>query len=102
MLAAVRPGEGEAVDLGPSLASTAGSSVSVARRMKTTESMIPRAIERNAGLGTSITAVSAMSTVRPEKSTALPAVSMVSATASTAERRRPKKAPRKRTTMNSA
>ena len=70
---------------GPSLASTAGSSVSVAARMKTTESMIPRAIERNAGRGTSITALSEMSTVRPENSTALPAVSIVSATASSAE-----------------
>ena len=36
---------------GPSLASTAGSSVSVAARMKTTESMIPSAIDRNAGDG---------------------------------------------------
>ena len=42
---------------GPSLASTAGSSVSVAARMKTTESMIPSAIDRNAGDGTSITAL---------------------------------------------
>ena len=47
-----------------------------------TESMIPSAIERNAGLGTSITAVSEISTVTPLKSTALPAVSIVSATAS--------------------
>ena len=39
--------------------------------------MIPSAIERNAGLGTSITAVSEISTVSPEKSTALPAVSIV-------------------------
>ncbi len=48
---------------GPSLASTAGSSVSVAASTKTTESMIPSAIDRNAGLGTSITADSEISTV---------------------------------------
>ena len=42
--------------------------------------MIPAAIDLKAGAGTSITADSAISTVRPEKSTALPAVSMVSAT----------------------
>ena len=84
------------------MASTAGSSVSVAARMNSTESMIPRAIERNAGLGTSITAESAISTVTPEKSTALPAVSMVSATASSGDRLAPKSAPRKRTTMNRA
>ena len=54
--------------------------------MKATEIMIPSAIERNAGLGTSITADSEIRTVIPEKRTALPAVSMVSATASTAGR----------------
>ena len=59
----------------------------MAARMKTTESMIPSAIERNAGEGTSITAESEISTVRPEKSTALPAVSSVSATASTGSSR---------------
>ena len=58
--------------------------------------MIPMLIERKAGLGTSITALSEISTVIPEKRTALPAVSMVSATASAAGRREPKKAPRKR------
>ncbi len=68
--------------LGPSLASTAGSRVSVAASTKRTASMIPRLIERNAGLGTSITALSEISTVSPEKSTALPAVSIVCATAS--------------------
>ncbi len=87
---------------GPSLASTAGSSVSVAARMKVTASMIPTAIERNAGLGTSMTAVSEMSTVSPENSTALPAVSIVSATASSADSREPKNAARKRMTMNNA
>jgi hypothetical protein len=81
---------------GPSFASTAGNRVSDAAITKRTASMIPRLIERNAGLGTSITAVSEISTVRPENSTALPAVSMVTATASSADRRLPKKAPRKR------
>jgi len=57
---------------GPSLASTAGSSVSVATRMKATDSMMPSAIDRNAGDGTSITALSEMSTVTPLKRTALP------------------------------
>ena len=87
---------------GPSLPSTAGSSVSVAARMKMTESMIPSAIDRNAGEGTSITAVSEISTVTPLKSTALPAVSIVSATACSTGSWEPKSAPRKRMTMNSA
>jgi len=43
--------------------------------------MMPPAIERNEGEGTSITADSEISTVAPESSTALPAVSMVSAIA---------------------
>ena len=67
-----------------------------------TATMIPSAIERNAGLGTSITAESEMSTVAPEKSTALPAVSIVSATASRALSFEPKKAPRKRCTTKRA
>jgi hypothetical protein len=70
--------------------------VSVAAITKTTESMIPSATERKAGLGTSITALSEISTVSPENSTAVPAVSIVTATASAAGRRSPKKAPRKR------
>jgi len=70
--------------------------------MKPTASMIPSAIDRNAGLGTSMTAVSEMRTVSPENKTALPAVSIVSATASSAESTLPKNAPRKRMTMNSA
>ena len=45
--------------------------------MKKTEIMIPSAIDRKAGLGTSITAESEIRTVAPEKSTALPAVSIV-------------------------
>ena len=64
-----------------SLASTSGSRVRVAASTKTTASMIPPAIERNDGEGTSITADSEISTVAPESSTALPAVSMVSAIA---------------------
>ncbi len=88
--------------MGPSFASTAGSSVSVAASTKMTASMIPRLMERNAGLGTSITAVSETSTVSPEKRTALPAVSIVTAVASLASSPEPKKAPRKRMTMTSA
>ena len=42
---------------------------------------MPPAIDRNDGEGTSITADSETSTVSPESSTALPAVSMVSAIA---------------------
>ena len=72
------------------MASTAGSSVSVAASTKSTLIMIPRAIERNAGLGTSITAESEISTVTPEKRTALPAVSIVTATASRASSFEPK------------
>ncbi len=64
--------------------------------------MMPRDVERKAGLGTSITAESETSTVSPEKSTALPAVSIVVATASTGLSFWPKWAPRKRTTMKRA
>ena len=64
--------------------------------------MIPSAIERNAGLGTSITAERETSTVRPEKRTALPAVSIAAATASTGGSFEPKRAPRKRWTTKSA
>ena len=70
--------------------------------MKATESMIPSAIERNAGLGTSITAESEMSTVTPEKSTALPAVSIVTATASRVVSAELEMRPRNRATMKSA
>ena len=87
---------------GPSFASATGSSVSVASRTKTTLAMIPSAIERNAGLGTSITAESETSTVSPEKSTALPAVSIVTATASRTSSFEPKNEPRKRWTTKSA
>jgi hypothetical protein len=86
----------------PSRPSTAGSSVSVAASTKTTDSMIPAAIERNAGLFTSITALSETSTVRPLSSTALPAVSIVSSTASTGSRPDPNNAPRNRWTTNRA
>ena len=67
-----------------------------------TESMMPSAIDRNAGEGTSITAVSEMSTVTPLNRTALPAVSIVSATACSTGSWEPNRAPRKRMTMNSA
>ncbi len=63
---------------------------------------MPRLVLRKAGLGTSITAVSEISTVAPLNRTALPAVSMVTAVASRASSFEPKKAPRKRITMNSA
>ena len=63
---------------------------------------MPSAIERNAGLGTSITAESEISTVSPEKRTALPAVSIVTATASRGSSFEPTSAPRKRSTMKSA
>ena len=88
--------------LGPSLASTAGSSVSVAASTKMTATMMPRDVERKAGLGTSITAESETSTVSPEKRTALPAVSIVVATASTGLSPWPKWALRNRMTMNRA
>src|SRR5665213_729372 len=55
--------------LGPSFASTAGSRVRVAASTKTTASMIPRLIDRNAGLGTSITADNEIRTVTPENRT---------------------------------
>ena len=67
-----------------------------------TEIMIPSAIDRNAGEGTSMTAVSEMSTVAPLNSTALPAVSIVSATASAGDSWEPNNAARNRYTMNIA
>ncbi len=59
-------------------------------------------IERNAGLGTNMTADREIRTVRPLKTTALPAVSIVRAVASRALRLEPKYAPRKRITTKSA
>ena len=56
--------------------------------------MIPRLTERKAGLGTNITALSEISIVSPENRTALPAVSMVTATASVGESRLPNSAAR--------
>ena len=85
-----------------SLKSTSGSRVSVAASTKTTESMMPPAIDRNDGDGTSITADSEISTVAPESSTALPAVSIVSAIACRGESWSPIRAARKRTTRNRA
>ncbi len=91
---------------GPMRPRMAGSSVSVAARMKMTLSMIPRAIERNAGLLTSMTALSEISTVRPLNITALPAVSIVVPTASRTRSGSsgsdPCRAARKRMTTNSA
>ncbi len=74
----------------------------------TTESMIPSAMLRNAGLGTSSTVDSDTRTVRPLNATALPAVAIVSATAAVeacrafSAGRRLSSAARNRTTMNSA
>ena len=95
-------GNGSLSSLGPSFASTAGSRVSVAASTKTTASMIPKLVERNAGLGTSITALSETSTVAPLKRTALPAVSIVTAAASVADSCEPENAARKRWTTKSA
>ena len=69
--------------------------------MKTTEIMMPSAIERKAGDGTSSTADSEISTVIPENRTALPAVSIVTA-AACAELSPLALAARKRTTRNRA
>ena len=77
-----------------SLTSTSGSRVSVAASTKTTDSMMPPAIDRKDGEGTSMTADSEMSTVRPESSTALPAVSIVSAMARGADSLAPMRAAR--------
>ena len=93
---------GERVDPRPELRQYRGQRVSVAASTKATLSMIPSAIDRKAGLGTSITAESEIRTVAPEKSTALPAVSIVTATASRVGSFEPKKAPRKRWTTKSA
>ncbi len=59
-----------------------------------TASMMPPAIERKAGDGTSMTADKEMRTVAPDSRTALPAVSIVSATESRALRPRPMRAER--------
>ena len=68
----------------------------MAASTKTTDSMMPMLIDRNAGLGTSITALKETSTVMPEKSTALPALSIVTATASTSDSFESEAAARKR------
>ena len=85
----------------PRRASSAGSSVSEAASTKPTASRIPNALVRNGWLGTTMTAASEASTAMPLTSTALPALSIVSATASTG-RRPPRSAARKRTTTKSA
>ena len=76
--------------------------MSVAASTKTSASMMPNAVDRNAGEGTSITADSEISTVSPENITALPAVSIVSATARPGSSGRRLRAARKRTTMKRA
>lgn len=73
----------------------------MAARTKTTASMMPSAMDLKAGAGTSITAERLTRTVRPDRATALPAVSMVSATALTGLPCRASAA-RKRTTRKSA
>ena len=86
---------------GPSRASTAGSSVSEAASTNPTASRIPSALVRNGWLGTTITADTEARTARPLTSTALPALSIVSPTASSG-RSPARSAARKRTTTKSA
>ena len=88
---------------GPSFASTAGSRVSVAASTKATLSMIPSAIERKAGLGTSITAESEIKHGQAGEEDGL--AGGVHRHGDRVARRRasePKRAPRKRWTMKSA
>ena len=68
---------------------TAGNKVRVAANTATTDSMIPKAMLRKAGLGTSKMAAKEASTVRALKATAFPAVSIVSATEATMASRSP-------------
>jgi hypothetical protein len=92
----------------PSRPSTAGSRVRVAASTATTDSMMPSAMLRKAGLGTSSIDARDASTVIALNATALPAVSMVSATEAITTSRSPGVAPRRfsadrnRTTMKSA
>ena len=80
----------------------------MAANTATTESMMPKAIERKAGLGTIMMAASDASTVSALNATALPAVSTVSATDATIASRSPGsasrrlRAARKRMTKKSA
>jgi hypothetical protein len=83
------------VDVGTQFASTAGSKVKVAASTATTASMIPKAIDRKAGLGTMRMAAREASTVKALKATALPAVSTVSATEATMASWSPGSAPRR-------
>lgn len=64
----------------------AGSSVNVAARTAITDSTIPSAMLRNAGLGTRRMAASDANTVSALNATALPTVSSVSATEATTSR----------------
>ena len=61
----------------------------------TTDSMMPKAIDRKAGLGTIMMAARDASTVSALNATALPAVSTVSATDATIASRSPGSAPRR-------
>ena len=80
VLTRVHPGQREACRPRARASPAPRAAASASRRgRRSTASMIPRLIERKAGLGTSITALSEISTVTPEKSTALPAVSIVCA-----------------------
>ena len=74
---------------------TAGNNVRVAANTATTDSMIPKAMLRKAGLGTSKMAAKEASTVSALKATAFPAVSIVSATEATTASRSPGMAPRR-------
>ena len=60
-----------------------------------TDSMMPKAMDRKAGLGTMRMAASDARTVNALKATALPAVSTVSATDATTASRSPGSAPRR-------
>ncbi len=70
--------------------------------MNTTDPMMPPAIDLNAGEGTICTADNDTSTVMPESSTALPAVSIVWATATSTGVPGTALAARKRATISSA
>jgi hypothetical protein len=96
------------VDLGAEPPEHGGQEGERCGRTASTESMMPSAMLRKAGLGTSSTADSDRSTVRALKATALPAVAIVSSTESTMAALSPGSTPRrcraarKRTTRNRA
>ena len=88
--------------LGPSLESTAGRGVRVAASTKMTASVIPRLIERNAGEGTSMTAVSEISAVSPGEHDGLARGVHRHGGGVDGQSPWPRSAPRKRCTINSA